>query len=48
MRKLCSDHENLDEGLKVLNVGFGLGIVSLFPLDDRRNGLVSDIKNITT
>ncbi|EIW63412.1 protein-arginine N5-methyltransferase [Trametes versicolor FP-101664 SS1] len=27
VRKLCSDHENLDEGLKVLNVGFGLGII---------------------
>lgn len=24
---LCDDHENLAEGLKVLNVGFGLGII---------------------
>ncbi|KAI9060292.1 S-adenosyl-L-methionine-dependent methyltransferase [Trametes sanguinea] len=31
VRRLCSDHENLNEGLKVLNVGFGLGIIdSLF------------------
>ncbi|KAH9858826.1 hypothetical protein C2E23DRAFT_800271 [Lenzites betulinus] len=31
VRRLCSDHENLDDGLKVLNVGFGLGIIdSLF------------------
>ncbi|KAI0374138.1 hypothetical protein BV20DRAFT_936687 [Pilatotrama ljubarskyi] len=31
VHKLCSGHENLDEGLKVLNVGFGLGIIdSLF------------------
>lgn len=27
VRLLCHDHENLNEGLKVLNVGFGLGIV---------------------
>ncbi|KAL4242833.1 RMT2/GAMT Methyltransferase [Abortiporus biennis] len=25
--KLCTDHESLTEGLKVLNVGFGLGII---------------------
>ncbi|KAH9892483.1 hypothetical protein C8Q73DRAFT_648634 [Cubamyces lactineus] len=31
VHKLCSDHENLNEGLKILNVGFGLGIIdSLF------------------
>ncbi|KAF7965835.1 hypothetical protein HWV62_41258 [Athelia sp. TMB] len=29
--KLCTDHENLGNGLKVLNVGFGLGMIdSLF------------------
>lgn len=27
VKKLCSDHENLEDGLKVLNVGFGLGII---------------------
>ncbi|KAI8968636.1 S-adenosyl-L-methionine-dependent methyltransferase [Trametes punicea] len=27
VRRLCSDHENLARGLKVLNVGFGLGII---------------------
>lgn len=27
VEKLCDDHENLASGLKVLNVGFGLGIV---------------------
>ncbi|KAL6305052.1 S-adenosyl-L-methionine-dependent methyltransferase [Sparassis latifolia] len=27
VHKLCSDHENLPRGLKVLNVGFGLGII---------------------
>ena len=33
VKKLCSDHENFQDGLKVLNVGFGLGIVSstMFP-----------------
>ncbi|KAI0819972.1 hypothetical protein BC628DRAFT_1399708 [Trametes gibbosa] len=31
VRRLCADHEKLDEGLKILNVGFGLGIIdSLF------------------
>jgi hypothetical protein len=25
--KLCDEHQNLSEGLKVLNIGFGLGIV---------------------
>ncbi|KAI0663606.1 S-adenosyl-L-methionine-dependent methyltransferase [Cubamyces menziesii] len=31
VHKLCSDHANLNEGLKILNVGFGLGIIdSLF------------------
>lgn len=25
---LCADHPKLKDGLKVLNVGFGLGIVS--------------------
>ncbi|EMD37365.1 hypothetical protein CERSUDRAFT_114038 [Gelatoporia subvermispora B] len=31
VQKLCADHPNRDEGLKVLNVGFGLGIIdSLF------------------
>ncbi|PCH43663.1 arginine methyl transferase [Wolfiporia cocos MD-104 SS10] len=31
VRKLCTNHEKLDDGLKVLNVGFGLGIIdSLF------------------
>ena len=25
--KLCTTHENFNDGLKVLNVGFGLGIV---------------------
>ena len=27
--KLCLDHENIKDGLKVLNVGFGLGIVRI-------------------
>lgn len=27
VKSLCNDHENLRHGLKVLNVGFGLGIV---------------------
>lgn len=27
VEKLCIDHEKKDQGLKVLNVGFGLGIV---------------------
>ena len=27
VQRLCDDHENLSDGLKVLNVGFGLGIV---------------------
>jgi len=27
VHKLCDDHENLQEGLKVLNIGFGLGII---------------------
>jgi protein arginine N-methyltransferase 2 len=26
--KLCRDHPNLTRGLRVLNIGFGLGIVS--------------------
>ncbi|CDO74448.1 hypothetical protein BN946_scf184979.g3 [Trametes cinnabarina] len=30
VRRLCADHENPNDGLKVLNVGFGLGI-SLSP-----------------
>jgi type IV protein arginine methyltransferase len=28
VHKLCSDHPRLGEGLRILNVGFGLGIVS--------------------
>jgi hypothetical protein len=28
VRKLCNDHDNLKHGLKILNVGFGLGMVS--------------------
>ncbi len=31
VRKLCTDHPNFENGLKVLNVGFGLGIVSITP-----------------
>ena len=27
VRQLCDDHDNLAKGLKILNVGFGLGIV---------------------
>ncbi len=30
--RLALDHENVRTGLKVLNVGFGLGIVSTLPL----------------
>lgn len=30
VNQLCIDHENLPQGLKVLNIGFGLGIVWLF------------------
>ncbi|PSR81140.1 hypothetical protein PHLCEN_2v6475 [Hermanssonia centrifuga] len=30
VRLLCHDHENLNEGLKILNVGFGLGIIDTF------------------
>ncbi|KAI0733202.1 S-adenosyl-L-methionine-dependent methyltransferase [Fomitopsis betulina] len=31
VKQLCDDHENLHDGLKILNVGFGLGIIdSLF------------------
>ncbi|KIP04871.1 hypothetical protein PHLGIDRAFT_75195 [Phlebiopsis gigantea 11061_1 CR5-6] len=30
VKKLCLDHENLKTGLKVLNVGFGLGIIDTF------------------
>jgi len=31
VQRLCSDHERLQSGLKVLNIGFGLGIIdSLF------------------
>ncbi|EPT05046.1 hypothetical protein FOMPIDRAFT_1112516 [Fomitopsis schrenkii] len=31
VNRLCDDHENIQDGLKVLNVGFGLGIIdSLF------------------
>ncbi|OBZ67211.1 Protein arginine N-methyltransferase 2 [Grifola frondosa] len=31
VHKLCDDHENIKDGLKVLNIGFGLGIIdSLF------------------
>lgn len=25
--KLCTNHENLENGLKILNIGFGLGMV---------------------
>lgn len=31
VQKLCQNHDNT-QGLKVLNVGFGLGIVSNFPV----------------
>ena len=27
VRKLCDDYENIKDGLKILNVGFGLGLV---------------------
>lgn len=30
VKLLCADHPKLDDGLKILNVGFGLGIVSWF------------------
>lgn len=28
VKLLCADHPKLNDGLKILNVGFGLGIVS--------------------
>ena len=28
VNELCADHEHLEQGLKILNVGFGLGIVN--------------------
>ena len=30
VKLLCADHPKLNDGLKILNVGFGLGIVSWF------------------
>ncbi|EKM54393.1 uncharacterized protein PHACADRAFT_123415 [Phanerochaete carnosa HHB-10118-sp] len=30
VEKLCSDHENLRRGLKILNIGFGLGIIDSY------------------
>lgn len=30
VKLLCADHPKINEGLKILNVGFGLGIVSRF------------------
>lgn len=29
VRRMCNDHPNAETGLKVLNVGFGLGIVGV-------------------
>lgn len=38
VERVCSDHPELQSGLKVLNVGFGLGIVSSsLPLADPPN-----------
>ena len=30
VKLLCADHPKLNNGMKILNVGFGLGIVSRF------------------
>jgi hypothetical protein len=32
VRKLCYGHKNVDRGLAVLNIGFGLGIVGFAAL----------------
>ena len=39
---MCNDHPNVETGLKVLNVGFGLGIVGVPPLRLCTIGLIAD------
>lgn len=35
--KLCTDHGNVNDGPKVLNIGFGLGIVRYHYLRSEKN-----------